>query len=402
MPSLFWRKPDNKLKKCSERRVDVCDTTPTDLCCEVIACDYCLTWQEYRESDVHSTASFGTDSWVGTVGPIDFRGYWERGYESGECEFVVTANDTEVYRKSCYGGQSCRDSSDETDVSLPYIEGHLTWTKILRRPLPLDVDPDTGCKDKFCGDCNCTCGCLCVTVIDGYTGETSQGELCDANYECDGPVWQGMIGDVDIVISLERDQYMGECFLAISGDGEEFEVAITDCTAISFSVEMYDGTVIRGSCKTCACFESTDGCCPPGTCYDSVFLTVISSGAKCACLVGETLELFQDLACAQTWSTRSATIKTCDDVVLMSVSASVTCVVVDGVSQWLMTVTQWSRCTLVGTNPPAGGCGAPSDACTVSLDGFCPPSATFCFEFSGLDCCDVFNAGEQVCFELSI
>ena len=143
-------------------------------------------------------------------------------------------------------------------------------------------------------------------------------------------------------------------------------------------------------------------CCPPGTCYDSVFLTITSTGSKCTCLFGTSIELFQTEGCQQTWNTLNATVPTCDDVALMQVSITVTCVVVDGVQQWLMTVHSWDRCTLVGTNPPASGCTPASDACTISTNGACPPSGTFCFTFSGLDCCNTFNSGEQVCFQLSI
>jgi hypothetical protein len=114
---------------------------------------------------------------------------------------------------------------------------------------------------------------MCVTVTDP-DGNVSLGELCDRNYECDGTVWEGAIGGVAIRVSLERDEYTGECILVASGDYEEFEQDVTDCTSLSFSFEMYDGTVVEGSCKTC------EGCepgpeppevvcepCPAGTVY---------------------------------------------------------------------------------------------------------------------------------------
>jgi len=272
MPSAFWSKPENRVKKCSERRVDTCDHDATDDCCEVIACTYCLVWQEYGEPDQYGTAVWTGNSWEGSVGPISFRGFWERGYETGECEFVVEANGEEVYRKGCYEGQSCRDSSDETEVSIPYIDGTLSWNKDLKRPLPHVTDYGTTCKRRWCGDCECTCRCLCVTVTDP-DGSVSTGMLCDTGYECDGPVWSGTIGGIHIDISLEADEYDNSCFLLIGTDYEEFEHDVTDCTSISFSFEMYDGTLVEGACKTCEECEADEPpvvvCepCPEGTDY---------------------------------------------------------------------------------------------------------------------------------------
>ena len=263
MPSAFWSKPANKLKKCSERRIPTCDQDATDDCCEVVACTYCLIWETYGENPEYGTATFTGNSWEGSVGPISFKAFWERGYQSGECEFVVEANGEEVYRKSCYEGQSCRDSSDEASVSIPYAEGTLGWSKDLKRPLPHVTDYGTTCKRRWCGDCECTCECLCVTVVDGYTGATSKGEICDSGYECTGPVWAGTVGDVELSISLEADAYDRSCFLAISADGEDFNQDVIDCTDISFSIEMYDGTIIEGRCKNCSCERFCEPCPDP-------------------------------------------------------------------------------------------------------------------------------------------
>ncbi len=183
----------------------------------------------------------------------------------GECEYIVTLDDEEVYRATCYEGASCRNPSGDVDVSTAYLQGTLRWSKFDPRELALIVDPDTGCRDFFCGDCRCTCECLCVTIVEP-DGTTFRGEICDTSYPCDGPVWEGTLGYYDLSIALGRDEYTGECIITLTANGEEPDsVFVTGCADMSASVTLYDGTVISVACKQCACEESIcAGCCPEG------------------------------------------------------------------------------------------------------------------------------------------
>lgn len=288
----WWRQPENRLKKCSERRSDSC-TDETDGCCAVIACTYCLQWDVYGNDPVYGTADFAADGWYGTIAGAQFVGYWQRNYDTGECEFIVTLDGEEVYRKSCYEGQSCRDSSDSAEATIDYEAGTLTWTRLEPRPLPYVVDDETGCRTWFCGDCECTCKCMCVTITDGYTSEACSGEICDTSYsDCDDPVWTGTIAcagtDYELSIALGRDSY-GDCILRPTVNGVEQDAITVDvCTAINATITLDDGTTIDIECKTCDCGGGgCVGCCfcitEPATNVDYVI-----DAPNCAALDGAT------------------------------------------------------------------------------------------------------------------
>ena len=196
MPPRFWdiRSPSH-LKKCSEFVTHACNPVETDGCCGGgIPCSYCLTYYDYSGGIYYGTAYWVGDGWEGDVEQIAFRGYWERNYYTGECEFVVTFNGHEIYRNDCYGGQSCRDSSDSVDVNNGFNRGTLYWAKIEPRELDHVVDSDTYCRRTFCSDCECSCDCLCVTIIEGYGTGSSVGEICDVSYTCEPPVREGTVG----------------------------------------------------------------------------------------------------------------------------------------------------------------------------------------------------------------
>jgi formylglycine-generating enzyme required for sulfatase activity len=180
----------------------------------------------------------------------------------GECEYIVTLDDEEVYRATCYEGASCRNPSGDVHVSTAYLEGTLRWSKFDPRELALIVDPDTGCRDFFCGDCRCSCDCLCVTIVEP-DGNVIRGELCTACYPCDAPVWEGTLGYYDLSIALGRDEYTGECIITLTANGEEQDpVFVTGCADMSASVTLYDGTVISVVCKQCSCSAVSTACCP--------------------------------------------------------------------------------------------------------------------------------------------
>ena len=290
MGPQYWKPgTQTELKKCSERKSPACDPTETDGCCAVIPCEYCLLFEVYGEDDQYGTATFETDSWTGTVAGAAFRAFWERNYSTDECEFVVTMNNEEVYRKSCYQGQSCRDSSDSVEVDIPYLEGLLTWTKVLKRPLHYVIDPDTGCRTWFCGDCECSCECLCVEITDSYGDPIADGEICDVSYDCDPPLWAGTVGEYELSFGLARDSY-GECVIIPSIDGvEQDPVAADGCGAVSATVVTPTGDTISVTCKQCCC--RCDGNCV-GCCFCNQFpatnVDYVIDAPHCAALDGLT------------------------------------------------------------------------------------------------------------------
>lgn len=258
--SHFWRGRNGR-NKCSERTRTRC-TDHAD-CCAVTACTYCLELEIYGEDIQYGVADQSDSHWTGTVGGYSFDMFWDRDYETEECVLIVEFDGEEVYRKSCYEGQSCRDSSDEVTVMVGYDEATLRWIKHEPLPLPHISDPDTGCKTWFCGECECSCECLCVTITEP-DGTVLTGEICSGAYECDGPVWEGTIGYYELSLELGRGMY-GECVLTGTVNGDEQEpVEVTGCKDMSATITLYDGTTISVVCKVCAC-EEPDGCpCCPG------------------------------------------------------------------------------------------------------------------------------------------
>lgn len=255
MPPRYLRKDPTRLKPCSEFVVEACDAAPADQCCGALPCSLCLELETYADGISYGTATFGGSSWNGTVGGLAFVSYWERNYLSGECEYVVTLDGEEVYRATCYEGASCRDPGGSVGVTIGYDEGTLTWAKHEPRPLALIVNPDTGCNDFFCGDCRCTCRALCVEVAEviayGFV-DTYSGELSDSSYsDCDPPVWSGTIGNFEISLALDRDDY-GNCIVRATANGEEVTISVTGCEDLSGTVELYDGSSFTFRCKDCS------------------------------------------------------------------------------------------------------------------------------------------------------
>ena len=264
MAPSWWKHPDNKLKGCQEFLTEACDVVPHDGCCSATPCRLCLEFETYGDAIAYGSADFGTSSWTGTVGGGSFVAYWERNTYD-ECEFVVTFDGDEVYRATCYDGASCRNPAGEVSASIGYDEGTLRWSVYEPRELALVVDPDTGCRDFFCGTCRCTCECLCVTITEP-DGNIIQGELCTSSYPCDAPVWEGTLGYYDLSIALGRDEYTAECIISLTANGEEPDpVFVTGCADMSASVTLYDGTVISLECKQCACNQQgpCEFCCLP-------------------------------------------------------------------------------------------------------------------------------------------
>lgn len=254
---------DTSLKKCSERRSNDCDPTETDSCCAVIPCSYCIEWNPDTGATENAAADFATNGWTATIAGVTWFGYWERNYDTDECEFVVTFDGDEVYRKSCYEGQSCRDSSDSVRVDLQYLAGVLTWSKYEPRPLEYVQDEDTNCSTYFCDECECSCECLCVTITEPDTTE-SVGEICDTAYGCDAPLWEGTVGTFELSVALGRDMY-GRCIITATVGGMEQEpVLFPGCADGVATVTLEDGTTIALTCKKCVCAEPASCPCCPG------------------------------------------------------------------------------------------------------------------------------------------
>lgn len=310
MGPLFWRHPEHGLKKCAERTGNSCDPTETDGCCAVTACSYCLELAIYGDPSVFSEdpATFTGTGWSGSVGNHTFFGYWERSIYTDECEFIVLFDGEEVYRKSCYEGQSCRDSSDETTVTVGYDEGTLYWRRVEPLPLAHIVDPDTGCKTWYCDSCDCSCTTLCATITEP-NGRVQKGELDNVAYECEPPIWEGQIGYYDLSLALGRDIY-GRCIIVATVDGEEQTAVLAPgCKNLSTIIELYDGTTIEVACKICDCVDNrrcTD-CCDGQHPAKDLYLTLIPLGDCCGDLSGTYTMAYQGIIandlgeCSASW-----------------------------------------------------------------------------------------------------
>jgi len=259
----FWEPGgSDPIHKCDERVSNTC-TDETDGCCGVIPCTYCIEWNPETGSTVHATADFATNSWTATIAGAAWLGFWERNYETGECEFVVTLDGTEIYRKSCYEGQSCRDSSDSAGATIGEVSGVISWTKYENRPLQYVQDEETNCTVHFCDDCECAAECVCVTITEPNGTET-KGEICDTAYDCDPPLYAGTVGAFELSIALGRDEY-GRCIITGTVGEEEAEpVLFPGCADASATITLGDGTTIAVSAKKCGCDEGDNCPCCPG------------------------------------------------------------------------------------------------------------------------------------------
>ena len=183
----------------------------------------------------------------------------------GVCEFVVEFNGTEVYRKQCYEGPTCRDSSDSASVTVDYEHGTLRWIKQEYRPLEYRVDPETGCTIWYCGDCECTCKELCATIYEEDGSVLAKGTLPDTAYECEPPLWAGVVGEYEISLSLRYDSY-NRCVIAPTVNGIDRQAVLASgCKQLSATIELDQYRTLSVVCKECDCEETKCvGCCPEG------------------------------------------------------------------------------------------------------------------------------------------
>jgi hypothetical protein len=224
----------------------------------VIPCQLCLE-SGSGEEIVYGRALFDGTGWAGGIQeiPVTFYGYWERNQYTGECEFVVLLNDIEVYRASCYLGASCRDPAGT--VELPG-GGEFRWYVKRDLPLPVFINPVTGCTEFFCGACDCACECLCVTLTE--YGETYRERFC-TEPSCEGPTWEGFIGYRFLTFVLDRDEATGACLFGLQTGTDEYEqpvfsyVSVADCKELDGTWDLGDGVIVTARCADCGCDGDT-------------------------------------------------------------------------------------------------------------------------------------------------
>lgn len=259
----YWKKRSTELKKCSEFSLGKsCPEPVFDDCCKIVACSYCLELDMYGEDLKSGIAEFNSTKYTGEINGLSFELFVRRNEYTNICETVVLLDGQEIYIRSCEEGMSCRDLSDEVDIVIDYESGTLSWYKVEPLPLPHIEHPDTGCKTWFCGECECTSECLCVKIVEP-DGNQISGEICNINYDCGAPNWEGAVGNYNLAVALERGED-GECLIVSSVDGEEqTPTVIINCNNISITIELYDGTVITLASKICVCEDLYNMlCCP--------------------------------------------------------------------------------------------------------------------------------------------
>jgi hypothetical protein len=265
-----------KFKKCDELHVEPCDVDPTDQCCAVIPCTLCLIWEPEYGDDKGAKARFNTNAWRGTIAGAEFVAYWQRNYETNECEFIVTLDGAIISTSTCNYGVGCRDPGGSTETTIHGHDGTLTWEVYEKRPLPYNKD---NCTDFFCGTCECTCRKLCVTVravINEYSVQRLEGSGIASDtsgYDCAGPTWNGTViatigplsESVEVEFYLYRDEYTGNCWMGGAARGEYLTPQeVFDCASLQMTFTLSDDTTVHIACYECECNTSVcEFCCLP-------------------------------------------------------------------------------------------------------------------------------------------
>jgi hypothetical protein len=241
-----------------------CDTGPPDdalECCDKVPCAFCVTYTPYGGDPETVHSEYGSGEWSGTVGGSGFLMYWHRNIY-GECEFVVEYDGVKVLEQTIAEGASC----DSTSGSVIIGNDVLSWSIVPQTALKRQ-DAET----PFCGACDCVSECLCITITnplppDG-NGRISRGKLCNSAYECEAPLWTGVIGTHSVSINLEADKVTGGCVLVVEIDGEVNVLGFGACDDIDISFELYDGTQVEITSAKCDdCTPTPDVCCSERSC----------------------------------------------------------------------------------------------------------------------------------------
>lgn len=258
------------LAKCWEKLVNACVNGPTQGCCGVVQCKWCLELQVYGLDPQYGSAVWDGTKWTGSVGGFPFEAYWDN--YSGECELVIVFNGVEIDRKTnCYE-VGCRTPEGSSAFTLGEAAATVLWEVNKNEPLPhIEVN---GCIENFCGTCECTCKALCVTVKPLHSIACKGQIFIDQYY-----TWSGTVTcdgtDHVISLSLERDAYTGECVLTginrqygnpyeIDGYGQALaSTTIGSCTRIQAGWVLADGTRITVVCRDCKCVITVPSCDQP-------------------------------------------------------------------------------------------------------------------------------------------
>ena len=315
-----WHQDKAPIQTCEEMLIPGCEyESPTDACCKIGPCKFCLYWEVYGETDDTGTAAWSGTEWFGRAGGINFTAYIAK--VDDVCKFIVELNSVEVYSVELCGygeSETCRSldgSVEYTNVgSYTSEEGTFRWEKKTVHELQKRLGDNSygsvqHCARPFCGDpgeCECTCDELCVTVsVEG--GDECTGLIPQTGTFCGGkltaPEWSGDIacvpsGDtITATVTLGRDEYTDDCILyggvvgSIGGDSVDLnleETTVSGCESLSASWVISVGYVdyfITVKCADCGgcepeiCLECCDSVppSPPATLVARISIAAVNN-----------------------------------------------------------------------------------------------------------------------------
>lgn len=248
-------------RRCNERLIGSCKDTASG-CCGAMVCNLCLIKNEGTEDEELGSAVESAGEYTGDFG---FFGYWRRAYGDDSCEFVVEIDGEEVGsfpKCEAYGdGMDCRKLEGVVEY------GYDTLRFKYSRPLQLKHHREGKCKSNFCGACSCTNRFICFAMTGpegcSFSSVIEYDEAYDlCEDETEMPRWY-VEADCGYFlyegwISLERDQYTGDCLLRVPGLDEPIE--ITDCKPLTVEWEIaneddpyspYQMSIVGTDCGTC-------------------------------------------------------------------------------------------------------------------------------------------------------
>jgi hypothetical protein len=130
-----------------------------------------------------------------------------------------------------------------------------------------------------------------VTITEP-DGTILRGEICDVSYnDCDAPQWSGTVGGRSISLTLDRDQYTGECIIGGSIGYEDADwVAVSGCQDLAASFTLGDYTTVAVACKECDCVEEISTlCCGERNISADLKLTMVYPGTSSTVECGDTV-----------------------------------------------------------------------------------------------------------------
>jgi hypothetical protein len=265
-------------QKCWEKLVSACDLpsdSPTDGCCAVVQCEWCVYINAEDEPESAGVAEwYDSDApeyagtWAGQIDNYFFQAYWERDAD-GICWLVIVVNDDVVGRlEKCYL-VDCRDPEGTVTGTInpgtPEAKV-VTVEWLIRKPVELPLIEEDGCIENFCGHCDCACRTLCATLTYP-NGDICRGELVTTGVANGQLVWTGTLDCIDnstveASVYMERDMYTGDCVLYAVADGDiTDEVVLDDCIAINEILYISQNHSLQVVCSECPCDLSCDGGC---------------------------------------------------------------------------------------------------------------------------------------------